>query len=58
MYFFSTSDFGGIRTGDTWLTGKGSNHNTKNPKILFSEQITVYKSSAQKQVHFRLQQIP
>ena len=43
--------------GDTWLTGKGPNHNTKNLKILFNGQITVFKSSTQKRVHFLLQQI-
>ena len=54
----ATSDFGRIWTADTLLTGKGPNHNTKNIKILFSGQITVFKSSTKKWVHFWLQQIP
>ena len=52
MYFFknfskneATSDFGDIRTGDTWLTGQGPNQYTKNLKIIFSELITEFKSS-------------
>ena len=40
-----TSDFGGIRTGDTLVTGQCSYQCTKNLKILFSYQITVFKSS-------------
>ena len=48
------SDLGGDRTRDSCVTGQGRNHYTKNLKITYNEQITLFESNTQNRVIFDL----